>query len=269
MAGIRGRRRAITVLIALAGLPVLAFVAAGASLASEQSAASATGTLELRASLRLISNLGACPPQIAADACAPRTGAGPVPGLGSVTETYTWSYRMGPPTCPAGLGKPLATTGRLVVAGRGEIQFAIADGARCIIQEPLRNEPQDFTITGGTGTYVGASGSGILERAVSAGRGTEKWIGTLVVPGLEFDVVPPALSRATSKTVRAPKGAKRVRVTYTVTASDVVDGPVRVTCAPRSGSRFPIGRTVVRCSAMDSSANTSTARFTVTVRPRG
>jgi hypothetical protein len=216
----------------------------------------------------LVSNLGACPPGAPGDACAARTGKGVVSGLGSVTETYTWSYRMGPPTCPSGVGKPLATTGRLVVAGRGEIHFALADGARCIDQEPLRNEPQDFRITGGTGIYDGASGSGTLERAVSAGRGTERWVGTLVVPGLEFDVMPPTLSGTRSKTVRASKGAKRVRVTYTVTASDAVDGQVPVTCVPRSGSRFPIGRTVVRCSATDSSANTSTARFIVTVRPR-
>jgi hypothetical protein len=248
---------------------IAAAVATGAGIASGQSATvSATGTLELRASLRLVSNLGACPPGISADACAARTGKGFVAGLGRVTETYTWSYRMGPPTCPSGVGKPLATTGRLVVAGRGEIYFALADGARCIDQEPLRNEPQDFRITGGTGTYEGASGSGTLERAVSSGFGTEKWVGTLVVPGLEFDLMPPTLSSARSKTVRAPKGARRIRVTYKVTASDTVDGQVPVTCVPRSGSRFPIGRTVVRCSATDSSANTSTARFIVTVRPR-
>jgi HYR domain len=243
--------------------------ATGAGIASGQSATvSATGTLELRASLRLVSDIGACPPGINADACAPRTGQGSVSGLGRVSETYTWSYRMGPPTCPSGVGKPLATTGRLVVVGKGEVHFALADGARCIDQEPLRDEPQDFTITGGTGRYDGASGSGTLERTVNAGRGTERWIGTLVVPGLEFDVMPPTLSGATSKTVRAPKGAKRVRFTYTVTASDAVDGKVPVTCVPRPGSRFLIGRTVVRCSAADSSANTSTAKFIVTVRPR-
>ena len=244
-------------------------VATGAGIASGQSAsASATGTLELSASLRLVSDLGACPPGISADACAPRTGQGSISGLGRVSEIYTWSYRMGPPTCPSGVGKPLATTGRLVVAGRGEVFFAIADGARCIDQEPLRNEPQDFTITGGTGTYAGASGSGKLEREVNAGRGTERWIGTLVVPGVEFDVTPPTLSGTRSKTVRASKGAKRVRVTYAVTASDAVDDKVPVTCAPRSGSRLPIGRTAVMCSATDSSANTSTAKFAVTVRPR-
>jgi hypothetical protein len=48
-------------------------------------------------------------------------------------------------------GTPLATTGRLVVAGMGEIQVALAQGARCVEEEPVRNEPQNFTITGGTG----------------------------------------------------------------------------------------------------------------------
>jgi hypothetical protein len=269
MAAIRLRGRAVIALTSVVGLALLtSVVATSARALTTGELVSATGTLELRGSLRLVSNLGACPPGIAADACAPRTGTGFISGLGRVTVTYTWSYRMGPPTCPAGVGKPLATTGRLVVAGKGEVSFAVADGARCIEQDPLRNEPQDFTITGGTRAYSGASGSGTLERAVSAGRGTEKWSGKLVVPGLEFDVTPPTLRGTKSKTVRAPKGVKRVRVIYAVTASDAVDGRVPVTCLPRSGSRLPIGRTVVRCSATDSSANTSTARFIVTVRPR-
>ena len=120
--------------------------------------------------------------------------------------------------------KPLATTGRFVVAGKGEINFALAQGARCVDVEPVRNEPQDFTITGGTGSYQGASGSGKVASLPLAGAlASETWTGTIVVPGFEFDVTPPTLSGATSKTVRAPRGAKRVRVTYKVTASDNAD----------------------------------------------
>lgn len=253
--------------LGLLAMLIATAVATGAGIASGQSAAvSATGTLELRASLRLVSNLGACPPSIPADACAPRTGAGLVPGLGSVTETYTWSFRMGPPACPPDRGKPRATTGRLVVAGKGEIYFAIADGARCIEQEPLRNEPQDFRITGGTGTYAGASGSGTVERAVSAGFGTERWIGTLTVPGLEFDVTRPTIAGSANKVVRAKRGAKTARVVFRVTARDDRDGALATSCLPRSGSKFKLGRTRVSCSATDTSANTATAAFTVTVR---
>jgi hypothetical protein len=59
-----------------------------------------------------------------------------------------------------------------------------------------------------------------------------------------------------------------VRVTYTVNAVDAVDGSVPVSCQPASGSRFKIGRTLVRCSATDNSANTQTATFTVIVKAR-
>ena len=68
--------------------------------------------------------------------------------------------------------------------------------------------------------------------------------------------------------VRVPKRAKQVRVTYAVSARDDVDGAVPVSCSPRSGSRFSIGRTLVICSASDGSANTGTARFAVTVKRR-
>ena len=228
----------------------------------------AAGTLNLQGTLRVVSTSIECPPEAPSDAtdCRTRTGTGGVSGLGSVSESYLWSYRIGPPSCPSTLGKPLATTGRLVVVGKGEIQFALSQGALCINEEPIRNEPQDFTITGGTGAYEAASGSGTVRRSIGGGTGSETWTGTLVVPAAEFDVTPPKLSGATSKTVRAPKGAKRVRVTYKVTATDNTEGQVPVSCEPRSGSRFPIGRTVVRCAATDSSANTGNASFRITVR---
>ena len=240
------------------------------SVTAAPSARSAARTLNLLGTLQLVSTALPCPPEAPPDAteCRARTGRGVVRGLGSVSESYLWSFRIGPPTCPAYVGKPLATTGRIVVTGKGEIHFALADGARCVDIEPVRNEPQAFTITGGTGPYAAASGSGTVERAVGGGVGMERWTGTLVVPGVEFDVTAPTLSGATSKTVRAPKGAKRVRVAYNVTASDALDGQVPVTCAPASGSRFPIGRTAVSCSATDTSGNTGAAKFLITVKRR-
>jgi hypothetical protein len=233
------------------------------------SAALAAGALNLQGALQLISDPITCPPEAPPGVaeCRARTGKGLLRGLGRATEIYTWYYRLGPPTCPADLGIPLATTGRLIVEGKGEIRFALADGVACREQDDIRLEPQSFTITGGTGPYDGASGSGTLERNVS-GAGTETWTGTLVVPGLEFDVTPPTLSGTKSKTVRTSSRAKRVRVTYKVTASDAVDGQVRVSCKPGSGARFPIGRTFVRCAATDSSGNASRATFVVKVKRR-
>ena len=74
---------------------------------------------------------------------------------------------------------------------------------------------------------------------------------------------------AANKLVRAPRNARRIRVRYTVSASDGVDGAVLVACQPKSGSFFRVGRrTVVRCSATDTSANIQTAHFAITVRSR-
>ncbi len=94
------------------------------------------------------------------------------------------------------------------------------------------------------------------------------WRGALTVPGLEFDLTPPTIKGAVSKTVWAPKRAKRVRVTYTVKAQDNVDDSVAATCEPRSRSLFKIGRTQVTCSATDSSGNAAKAKFTITVKRR-
>ena len=94
------------------------------------------------------------------------------------------------------------------------------------------------------------------------------------VPGLHLTA--PKLSGAVAKTLRAAKGARSARVTFEVTATDDEGGDVPVSCWPRSGSRFPLGKTMVLCAATDSSGNwvtdftgnTATAGFTVTVKRR-
>jgi sugar lactone lactonase YvrE len=55
-------------------------------------------------------------------------------------------------------------------------------------------------------------------------------------------------------------------VTFAASAMDAVDGPTAVSCAPASGSLFPLGRTVVICSSTDSQGNTAQDRFSITVR---
>ncbi|HJR94926.1 MAG TPA: HYR domain-containing protein [Gaiellaceae bacterium] len=245
---------------------VLSAMAAG--ITATPSASSPSGSLSLRGTVPVLSLLTQCPPGTnpAPDDCRARSGTTLIRGLGRVSESYTWSYRMGPPSCPPGLGKPLAAAARLRVAGKGDIAIALADGARCIEQEPLRNEPQSFVITGGTGPYEGASGTGTAERAISSGSGTETWMGTLTVPGLEFDLTRPTIAGAANKVVRAKRGAKSTRVAFRVTARDDRDGALATRCTPRTGSKFELGRTRVACSATDSSANKATASFTVTVR---
>jgi hypothetical protein len=254
----------------MAGLVVLLGAAGVAAAAGAPELA--TGDLALGAELRLNSILGACSPPPGGE-CAARSGSGLVPGLGAVTENYEFPVGLGPPWCAVGFGEALASSSRFVVAGKGEIHFALAEGGCIAQEEPIYNQTQAYRITGGTGIYAGASGSGTVERKLggptATGRhGTETWTGTLSVPGLEFDVTAPTLSGARGKTVSAPRRAKTVRVRFTVTASDDVDGTLPVTCRPRSGSRFKLGKTRVTCSATDKSGNTSAAKFIVTVRAR-
>ncbi|WP_456301974.1 HYR domain-containing protein [Streptomyces griseus] len=66
------------------------------------------------------------------------------------------------------------------------------------------------------------------------------------------------------RTARAPDD-DGARISYTATATDPQDGELPVTCAPPSGSLFPVGTTTVTCTATDSAGNTGadTARFEV------
>jgi hypothetical protein len=55
-------------------------------------------------------------------------------------------------------------------------------------------------------------------------------------------------------------------VTFQASASDLVDGAIVPMCSPSSGTRFPVGRTRVDCTAVDRGGNRSSESFTVTVR---
>jgi hypothetical protein len=80
------------------------------------------------------------------------------------------------------------------------------------------------------------------------------------------DSVAPALTLPAPIVVGSTSAAGAV-VTYAVSATDIVDGTRPVSCAPASGSTFPIGVTTVSCSASDLSGNTATGSFTVKVEP--
>ena len=229
----------------------------------------ATGTLEMKASLELTSD-SICKLVGIATNCASREVGGAFRGLGRVTASYDYEMDLGSGACGSGLGKALSYPIRLEVAGKGAIDVVTTEAA-CADFVFVRTQTQAFTVTGGTGIYAGASGSGTLQRSLVAsleeiGEGTETWKGTLTVPGLKFDVVRPTFVGAKSRTVVAPRHAKRVRVKFVVTATDAVDGRVPVRCLPRSATRFSIGRNRVHCSATDTSANAATASFKINVR---
>jgi hypothetical protein len=78
------------------------------------------------------------------------------------------------------------------------------------------------------------------------------------------DSTPPTLNVLSSRTVEAtgPTGAIAY---FSTTATDDKDPNPAVSCAPSSGSTFPLGATTVSCTATDRVGNSSSGSFTVTV----
>lgn len=65
--------------------------------------------------------------------------------------------------------------------------------------------------------------------------------------------------------VEATSGAGAVVSWTDPLANDLVDGPVAVSCDAVSGSTFPLGSTIVTCSATDVAGNIGSSSFTITV----
>src|SRR5262249_24746512 len=78
------------------------------------------------------------------------------------------------------------------------------------------------------------------------------------------DTTPPTI-HVPANIVQTNAGASGAIVTSTATATDLVDGTDPVTCAPASGSLFPVGPSTVHCTSTDAHGNTAMATFTITV----
>lgn len=78
------------------------------------------------------------------------------------------------------------------------------------------------------------------------------------------DTTAPTISCPSDLVVSTDPGQSAAVVNYTMTADD--DNPgVTVMCSPASGSTFPIGETLVSCTATDAAGNTASCEFTVLV----
>ena len=258
-------------------LVIVTFGGGGGSLLHEASGHSvAVGSLALQIDIDLSNPETPCPTGTPTTfQCFARTGSAVVPGLGAMQESHNYVLENGPAGCVPSPGadavRLIPSTVVLTIAGKGSLDLSTS-GTGCLSRDGTLIATETFTIKGGTGAYAGASGGGTVQTHFNAPgnsfSGADIWTGTLIVPGYAFDLTPPTINGAKNRTVRVPHRAKRARIRYSVTAEDDVDPSVPVTCRPRSGSRFRVGRTRVTCSAMDTSANTRTATFTVTVRRR-
>jgi hypothetical protein len=247
----------------VAVLGSMAFASGGAS-------ADSVGTLQVGSPLFGNFTFVDCPAGTpTTTACHPNVSAKAtlVPGLGTVTTApFTLVLDDFGTACTR-----VHTQVPILVAGKGEIDLAMPLSG-CIGPNQLGGQwpAIPVTVSGGSGRYAGASGSGAITivtrvRAPETGSATWTWTGTLNVPGLTFDTTPPQITGAASKRVKT-RSAKGTRVRYSVSATDATDGTVPVDCRPKSGSVFRVRRTTVGCTSTDSSGNRATKRFVITVR---
>jgi hypothetical protein len=80
------------------------------------------------------------------------------------------------------------------------------------------------------------------------------------------DTTPPQIAAHADVTAEATSATGAVVSYATPTATDAVDGTDSVTCAPSSGSIFPLGTSTVSCSSTDAHGNTGHSSFHVTVQ---
>lgn len=116
-----------------------------------------------------------------------------------------------------------------------------------------------FPVSAGRVYYVQASDAG-------TGTGMLRLTFSFTPAPPPADLVPPAISGVPDEIdlpTSDPDG--RVVTFPQPTALDAVSGAVPVTCAPASGSLFPVGTTHVACSAADAAGNTAVRGFDVVI----
>jgi hypothetical protein len=98
-------------------------------------------------------------------------------------------------------------------------------------------------------------------------RGTNRTTNLIVVVDAKPDTIPPVIRLPSTPIQVNASGPSGAQVRYQTSATDDVDGPINnLTCTPSSGSTFPVGETIVECSAVDTAGNNGTGSFTVTIQ---
>jgi fibronectin type 3 domain-containing protein len=100
----------------------------------------------------------------------------------------------------------------------------------------------------------------------SSGNFSQSTFKVTVHDDTQGDTSPPAITVPADIVVPASSSSGAV-VNFTTSALDAVDGARPTTNTPASGSVFPIGTTVITATASDTSGNTGSKTFTVTVQP--
>jgi outer membrane protein assembly factor BamB len=217
------------------------------------------------------------------------SSSGNLYALDAATGNVVWSTNAGAPIAAPDEQNAVQLTGLaagqgllVVPAGNTVVAYAAADTTAPTITVPPTITVRTASSSGTAVSYnvtvsdpddaatvscAPASGSTFLVGTTTVNCAAHDTHGNTSTAS--FSVVVVLDTTAPTITVPGPIAVKGMSpsgavVTYTVTASDP-DDAAAVTCAPASGSTFPIGPTTVSCTAKDTVGNTSTASFLVAV----
>lgn len=137
-------------------------------------------------------------------------------------------------------------------------------GAPVAFATPEAEDNLDATVSvscnPSTGTQFSLGNTGVTCSAQDAAGNASSVSFTVTV----HDTTAPVLTVPSNITAEAASSSGSV-VTFSASATDAVTASPAVTCAPSSGSTFPVGETPVTCDASDAAGNNASGSFTVTI----
>jgi large repetitive protein len=144
------------------------------------------------------------------------------------------------------------------------VEASSGDGTPVTFVAPVANDPVDGLVPVLCAPVSGSLfGLGATTVNCWAEDGSHN-VGHTAFDVLVRDTTPPAIDRH-SEVFAAASGTSTIVAYALPSAQDSVDGVVPAACAPAPGSAFPLGRTMVTCSAQDAAGNRSSTSFGVTV----
>ncbi|MBA3735751.1 MAG: HYR domain-containing protein [Actinobacteria bacterium] len=183
--------------------------------------------------------------------CSANDGRSPTPGHAFFNVTVTLTDDQAPTFTPP---LPSSSTTEATGPGGAAVSWAIAATDNADPNPTINCAPTSgstFAITTTTVTCTASDSSGNTS------------------PPITFDVT---VTDTTKPTLTVPSNQRvetenpgGVAVTYSASASDIVDGTISPSCSPASGTTFAIGTTPVHCTATDRHGNASSGDFNVTV----
>lgn len=178
--------------------------------------------------------------------------------------TNTWTAAPPMATARARHAAVLLLSGKVLVAG-GETSGGPTAAAE--VYDPVANTwsaaPPMTTPRNIFGMAL-LPGGGVLAAGGLIGGSTETATAEIYQLGGGPDLTPPVITAPASVSVNATSPAGAV-VNYVASATDNSGVVAAFGCVPPPGSAFPIGDTVVTCSAADGAGNLATKMFTVHV----